>query len=64
MATFDRTKDNPLVLKTAPGTAEYTMHVENKDGSPVLVCTVGKTVLLYDVRCIDDLYAMLKKSRG
>lgn len=26
----------------------------------VLVCTVGKTVLLYDARCVDDLYAMLK----
>lgn len=62
MNTFDRTKENPLVLKTPPGTTEYTMHVENKDGQRVLVCTVGKTVLLYDARCIEDLYTMLKKA--
>jgi hypothetical protein len=62
MDTFNRTKDNPLVLKTPAGTSEYTMHVEDKDGRRVLVCTVGKTVLLYDARCIDDLYAMLKKA--
>jgi hypothetical protein len=57
---LDRTKTNPWTLKTPPGTAEYTMHVDQKDGVRVLVCTVGKTILLYDARCIDDLYAMLK----
>ena len=56
-----RTKDNPWKLKTPPGTAEYTMHIEEKEGKDVLVCTVGKTVLLYDIRCITDLHAMLKK---
>jgi hypothetical protein len=60
MATLNRTKDNPWQLKTAPGTSEYTMHVDEKDGARVLVCTVGKTVLLYDARCVDDLHAMLK----
>jgi hypothetical protein len=61
MAKLDRTKDNPWVLKTPPGTSEYTMYVEDKDGLQVLVCTVGSTVLLYDARCIEDLYAMLKE---
>lgn len=56
-----RTKDNPWKLKTPPGTSEYTMHVDEKDGREVLVCTVGKTVLLYDMQCINDLHAMLKK---
>ena len=56
-----RTKDMPWKLKTPPGTSDYTMHVEEKDGKEVLVCTVGKTVLLYDIRCINDLHAMLKK---
>ena len=60
MATLNRTKDNPWQLKTAPGTSEYTMHVDEQDGVPVLVCTVGKTVLLYDARCVDHLHAMLK----
>lgn len=60
MATLNRIKDNPWALKTPPGTSEYTMHADEKDGRQVLVCTVGKTVLYYDARCIDDLHAMLK----
>jgi hypothetical protein len=51
MATLDRTRDNPWVFKTPPGTAEYTMHVDEKDGKRVLVCTVGTTTLTYDARC-------------
>ena len=57
---LDRTKADPWRLKTAPGTSEYTMHVDQRDGRPVLVCTVGSTVLHYDGRCVDDLHAMLK----
>lgn len=60
MTALIRTKDNPWQLQTAPGTSAYTMHVDEKDGKPVLVCTVGSTVLLYDARCIDDLRAMLE----
>jgi len=55
------TKENPMVLKTPPLSSEYTMHTEEKDGKEVLVCTVGKTVLHYDIRCLDDLHEMLKK---
>ena len=55
------TKEKPLVLKTPPLSSEYTMHVDEKNGIDVLVCTVGKTVLYYDLRCIDDLYNMLLK---
>lgn len=54
-----RTEADPWRLKTPPGTAEYTMHTASRDGRPVLVCTVGKTVLFYDARCLDDLHAML-----
>jgi hypothetical protein len=54
-------KDTPLPLLTPPGTSEFTMHTDvAKDGTAVLVCTVGKTVLHYDLRCINDLHAMLK----
>jgi hypothetical protein len=60
VADADRSKSNPWMLKTPPGTSDYTMHVEDRDGRRVLVCSVGKTVLLYDARCIDDLHAMLK----
>ncbi len=37
------------------------MHVDDKDGNEILVCTVGSTVLHYDIRCIEDLHTMLKK---
>ena len=59
--SVERAKDNPWMLKTPPGTAEFTMHTDTKDGIPILVCTVGKTVLHYDARCIADLHTMLKK---
>lgn len=63
MTKLDRTQEKPWALKTPPGTSAFTMHVDEKDGKPVLVCTVGKTVLLYDARCIDDLHAMLKAAK-
>jgi hypothetical protein len=52
--------DDPWLLKTPPLTSSFTMHRDVKDGKQVLVCTVGKTVLLYDARCIEDLHFMLK----
>lgn len=60
--TPSRPKDDPWKLKTPPGTSEFAMHTDEKDGKTILVCTVGSTVLHYDARCIDDLHAMLKKS--
>lgn len=56
-----RTKDNPWKLKTPPGTSEYEMYVDTKDGKEILVCTVGSTVLHYDYRALADLHAMLKQ---
>ncbi|QEM12543.1 DUF6855 family protein [Mucilaginibacter rubeus] len=53
------TKENPMALKTPPLTSDYTMHLDTKDNKPILVCTVGKTVLHYDYRCLADLHAML-----
>jgi hypothetical protein len=35
------------------------MHRDVRDGVEVIVCTVGKTVLLYDARSVADLHAML-----
>ena len=55
------TAEKPLVLKTPPLSSEYTMHVAEKDGRDILVCTVGKTILHYDIRCIEDLHQMLKE---
>jgi hypothetical protein len=55
------TKENPWKLKTPPGTSEYEMYRDNVNGTDVIVCVVGKTILHYDARCINDLHAMLKK---
>ena len=59
---LQRDKADPWQLTTAPGTSPYTMHVEEREGKQVLVCTVGSTVLLYDARCIADLRAMLESA--
>jgi len=61
MATEQGTKENPWKLKTPSLSSDFTMHKEVKDNKEVLVCTVGKTVLYYDYRCLADLHAMLKK---
>ena len=61
MSTLEGTKENPWKLKTPPQTSEYEMYRDEKDGKAILVCTVGKTVLHYDYRCVEDLHAMLKQ---
>jgi hypothetical protein len=53
------TKDDPWVLKTPPGTSEYTMYRDEDRDPAVIVCQVGKTTLLYDARALHDLHAML-----
>jgi hypothetical protein len=58
------TKDDPWVLVTAPGTSEYTMYRDEAGDPPALVCQVGSTRLSYQLRCIDDLHAMLKARGG
>ena len=50
------TKDDPWQLTTAPGSSNYTMHVDGDE----LVCQVGSTTLKYHLSAIDDLHAMLK----
>ena len=53
------TAEDPWQLRTPPLSSQYTLHRDTRDGVEVLVCTVGKTVLLYDARCIEDLHVML-----
>ena len=55
------TKEDPWRLTTPSGSSAYTLHRDETHDPPVLVCTVGKTVLLYDARCIEDLHTMLKQ---
>lgn len=56
----DGTKENPWLLQTPSGSSAYQMYRDETADPPVLVCTVGKTVLRYDLRCLEDLHAMLK----
>ena len=60
MTSEKGTRENPWKLKTPPGASEYEMYKETRDGTEILVCTVGKTVLYYDFRCLKDLHEMLK----
>jgi len=55
------TQDDPWILKTPPGSAEYKLYRDQSGDPPALVCQVGSTKLSYHLRCIDDLHAMLKK---
>ncbi len=55
------TRQDPWLLLTPPGTSEYQMWKDEEAGPPALVCQVGKTTLSYQLRCLDDLHAMLKR---
>lgn len=55
------TKGNPWALKTPPGTSEYTAYRDEALDPPALVVKVGSTELRYQLRCLDDLHAMLKE---
>jgi hypothetical protein len=54
------TKNDPWVLKTPPGTSDYTMYRDEEADPPALVCQVGSTTLKYQLRAIDDLAAWLR----
>jgi len=60
MAQEQGTKEYPWTLKTPSLSSDFTMHKDIKEGKEILVCTVGKTVLHYDYRCLADLHSMLK----
>ncbi len=52
-------RDDPWILKTPPGKAEFTMYRDETADPPALVCQVGATTLSYRLRCLDDLHTML-----
>ena len=56
----DCMREHPWQLKTPSGSSEYQMYKDESATPPVLVCTVGKTELRYQLRCLNDLHAMLK----
>jgi hypothetical protein len=61
MSSGSGTREDPWVLQTPPQTSEFQMFKDDKLDPPALVCMVGKTELRYQLRCLDDLHAMLKE---
>jgi hypothetical protein len=55
------TKEKPWTLKTPSGSSEFQAYRDEATSPPALVVQVGKTELRYQLRCLDDLRAMLKK---
>ena len=55
------TEASPWKLKTPPGTSEFEAWRDEAADPPALVVQVGKTQLRYQLRCIEDLQAMLAK---
>ena len=55
------TSEDPWRLTTAPGSSQYEMHRDETTDPPALVCQVGSTRLLYDLRAIEDLHAWLRE---
>jgi hypothetical protein len=53
------TQEDPWVLTTPSGSSEFTVHRDEDLDPPALVVKVGKTELRYQLRCVDDLHAML-----
>jgi hypothetical protein len=57
--TGSGTPEDPWVLTTPSGSSQYQIYRDEAAEPPALVCTVGKTVLGYRLRAIDDLHKML-----
>ncbi len=57
------TKVDPWVLRTPPGSSEYTMYRDPDADPPAIVCQVGSTRLSYHLRAVDDLAAWLKEQK-
>ncbi len=55
------TPEDPWVLKTPPGRSEYSAWQDETLDPPALVCRVGSTQLSYQLRCLEDLHAMLEE---
>lgn len=53
------TPGDPWQLNTPPGSSAFTAYRDPDADPPALVIQVGTTKLSYQLRCIEDLHAML-----
>jgi hypothetical protein len=58
------TADDPWILKTPPLSSDFQAWRDETLSPPALVVQVGATRLSYQLRCIEDCHAMLKKHGG
>jgi hypothetical protein len=56
--------DDPWILKTPPLSSDFQAWRDETLSLPALVVQVGTTKLSYQLRCIEDAHAMLKKHGG
>ena len=56
------TAASPWELKTPPGTSAFEAYRDEGAEPPALVVQVGKTLLRYHLRCVEDLHTMLVKA--
>jgi len=61
MANGSGSKVDPWILRTPPGSSQYTMYRDEDADPPALVCQVGATKLTYQLRAIEDLHAWLRE---
>ncbi|MCI4346115.1 MAG: hypothetical protein L3K07_05115 [Thermoplasmata archaeon] len=55
------TSARPWTLKTPSGQSEFQAFRDPTRSPPSLVVQVGSTEVLYQLRCLEDLHAMLQK---
>lgn len=55
------TREKPWVLKTPSGLSEFKAYRDEAVDPAALVVSVGSTELRYQLRCLNDLHAMLKE---
>jgi hypothetical protein len=55
------TREAPWQLQTPGGRSTFEAFRDESLDPPALVVRVGKTELRYDLRCLDDLHAMLRE---
>ena len=60
MSKSEGSAEQPWVLTTPSGGSEYTAYRDDTSEPPALVVQVGTTELRYQLRCLDDLDAMLR----
>ena len=53
-------KEQPWILTTPSRSSEFKVYRDETAKPPALVCIIGGTILSYQLRCLEDLHAMLK----